>query len=176
MLQFLLILLRNPFFLLGLATFVLIVFYHNRLVKGHAQAEALLEKLEMTLQKRKAFLQALSHEAANHTPELAARARTIPVPERVPMLEDDLEARFEEERLLEEEIEALMEEMDAMLPATSRKGFTALQSQAQALNHEIAQARQAYNAAARSFNLRIDSFPSGLIAGIMNVRRQELFL
>ena len=176
MLQFFFILLRNPIFILGMATFVLIVFYHNRLVKSQTQVEEALEKLEMALLKRKHLLLELAREAGSHISGMAARAKAIPMPERVSMLKDDLEARFEEERLLAEEIEDLLGEMDTGIPEASRKAFAALQSQAHALDQEIALARQVYNAAARSFNLRIDSFPSGLIAGIMNIRRQELFL
>lgn len=176
MLQFLFVLLRNPVFLLGIATFIAIAYYYNRLVKAYAHVEETLEQLGNTLKKRRPMLLELAHLAQTHAPDLAIEIDQLHLPENMPVLKDDLAVRFEEESDLSTAWTNLVDKMEREARVQKNDAFQLAARQARSLETEVLGAQQAYNAAARAFNLQTDSFPSGLIASILNVRRQELFV
>lgn len=57
----------------------------------------------------------------------------------------------------------------------ANSNFLDLQRQLQAIEDDIQKARRYYNATVRDYNIRIESFPSNLVAQQMNYGRREFF-
>lgn len=57
----------------------------------------------------------------------------------------------------------------------SNANFMDLQNQLRTIENELAQARKYYNATAREFNTKIESFPSSIVAKGMKLKKQPYF-
>jgi LemA protein len=57
----------------------------------------------------------------------------------------------------------------------AQTGFQNLQSRITALENQIADRREFYNESVNTYNIRIESFPDGLIARQMNLQPQAMF-
>ncbi len=174
MFQFVLILLRNPFFLIGTGLFVGFAVYYNRLLKAYAHVERSLEELDEVLTRRRQLAANVANPAG--TGNLAQRLQQLELPEQASLLTDDLTARFEEEYALGIELELLIQSIHSGQEMAADAGFQSWSKEINAANLAIGIARQTYNMEARSFNLKIESFPTGLIAHLLNILPQPLFI
>ena len=173
MFQFFLILLRNPIFLIGTAIFIAFAVYYNRLLRSLTQTESKLEALEQVLILRRKLVRTVVHPEGSGV--LGRHLGLLEMPESIPMLTDDLVARFEEERALGEDLEQLIRDMDEDKDAAKDSGYQEWKKQVEQLNQELAVARADYNNSARAFNLTINSFPGGLVANVTRMNEQEIF-
>jgi LemA protein len=55
------------------------------------------------------------------------------------------------------------------------KNFIDLQNQLVEIEDQLQYARRYYNGSVRNYNIRVESFPSNLIAGIFNYKQEEYF-
>ncbi len=55
------------------------------------------------------------------------------------------------------------------------QNFLSLQNQLSEIEDQIQFARRYYNGAVRDYNIRVESFPSMLIASVFNFRKEEFF-
>lgn len=174
MFQFVLILLRNPFFLIGTGIFVGFAVYYNHLLKAYAHVERSLEELEEVLTRRRQLAANVVNPAG--TGNLAHHLQQLELPEQTPLLTDDLPARFEEEYALGIELESLINSIHTDQEMAADTGFQSWCKQINETNVAIGIAKHTYNMEARSFNLKIESFPAGLIAYLLKIPSQPLFM
>lgn len=174
MFQFLLILLRNPFFLIGTGLFVGFAVYYNHLLKAYAHVERSLEELEEALTQRRQLAVNVVNPAGKGN--LAQHLQQLELPEQTPLLADDLSARFEEEHALGIELDLVIQTIHTDQEMAADADFQAWCKQINTKNQAIGIARHTYNMEARSFNFKIESFPAGLIAHLLKIPPQPLFM
>jgi len=88
---------------------------------------------------------------------------------------ETLAQRGEAENALSDQVRHLFALVEDYPDLRADRGFRELQKQLTAIEDQIQLARRYYNGAVRNYNIRVESFPSNLIAGLARFRAEEFF-
>lgn len=86
-----------------------------------------------------------------------------------------VEERAEAENQLTGTLKTLFAVAEAYPELQANQNFLDLQSQLQTLEGEIAESRKYYNATVKTYNNKVEMFPSSIIANIFNFSRKPMF-
>lgn len=86
-----------------------------------------------------------------------------------------IEGRIQGENMLQGTLRSLFAIAEAYPDLKANQNFLDLQSQLQRIEDDIANSRKYYNAVVKEFNIKTESFPSNIIAGIFNFTRRTMF-
>jgi len=86
-----------------------------------------------------------------------------------------IEGRIEGENMLQNTLRSLFAIAEAYPDLKANQNFLDLQAQLQKIEDDIANARKYYNAVVKEFNIKTESFPTNIIAGIFNFTRKTMF-
>ena len=86
-----------------------------------------------------------------------------------------IEGRIEGENMLQNTLRSLFAIAEAYPDLKANQNFLDLQGQLQKIEDDIANARKYYNAVVKEFNIKTESFPTNIIAGIFNFTRKTMF-
>lgn len=86
-----------------------------------------------------------------------------------------IEGRIEGENMLQNTLRSLFAIAEAYPDLKANQNFLELQGQLQRIEDDIANARKYYNAVVKEFNIKMESFPTNIIAGIFNFTRKTMF-
>lgn len=93
---------------------------------------------------------------------MAADARTV-------------EDKVKGENMLQGTLRSLFAIAEAYPDLKANQNFLDLQSQLQKIEDDIANSRKYYNAVVKEYNVKTESFPSNIIAGIFSFTRKTMF-
>ncbi|NPU84506.1 MAG: LemA family protein [Syntrophaceae bacterium] len=157
------------------AIFIVSVSIYNGLVRGRNTMESTWADVDVLLKKRYDLV-----------PNLAEAVRAYAAHERA--LFDKLsEARFaaagaptpaaktKAENALTEAVRGLFAVAEAYPDLKASEEFMKLQQQLRELEDSIEGARRTYNAVVREFNIRIEAFPSNVIATWFDFKKADFF-
>lgn len=164
-----------------LAVIVLIalyaVFIYNGLVRARQMAEEAWSGIDVQLKRRADLIPNLietvkgyaAHEKSTfeEVVELRNRAQAVP--------QGDVAGRAQVEGLLGQALGRVLALAEAYPDLKASENFAELQSSLETLESEIQMARRYYNGAARDLNVKVESFPSNLIAGQFGFAKREYF-
>lgn len=162
--------------LVVVAALYLIVTY-NGLVKARQMAKEAWSGIDVQLKRRANLIPNLvetvkayaSHEMETFSwvTELRARAGQVD--------DDDVTARAESESMLSDALVKLMAVAEAYPDLKANSNFQDLQQQLSDIEAEIQMSRRYYNGAARALNVKVESFPSNLIANNFGFSQMDYF-
>jgi LemA protein len=151
------------------------VVIYNSLVRGRNTVESTWADVDVLLKKRYDLV-----------PNLAEAVRGYAAHERA-LFDKLAEARFaaagapspaektKAENALTEAVRGLFAVAEAYPDLKASEEFLKLQQQLRELEDSIEAARRTYNGVVREFNIRIESFPSNIIATWFEFRKAEFF-
>jgi LemA protein len=99
--------------------------------------------------------------------ELRARAQSLPV--------GDVAGRAQVEGMLSQALGRLLAVAEAYPDLKANQNFMQLQTTLETLEGEIQMSRRYYNGAARDLNIKVESFPSNLVAGAFGFEKADYF-
>lgn len=167
------------FLLIGLiiAIVVYLIFTYNGLVKARQMAKEAWSGIDIQLKRRANLIPNLvetvkgyaTHEMETFTwvTELRANAER--------MDDDDVAGRAKSEGLLGGALVKLMAVAEAYPELKANQNFLDLQEELNTIEGEIQMSRRYYNGAARSLNVKVESFPSNLIANNFGFAQADYF-
>jgi LemA protein len=166
------------YFLIALAVIVLaVIFFYNGLVKARQMAEEAWSGIDVQLKRRADLIPNLvetvkgyaAHEkqTLEQVIELRNRAQAIPA--------GDVQARSAAEGLLGQALGRIMAIAEAYPDLKASENFAELQRALDNIEGELQMARRYYNGAARELNIKVESFPSNLIAGPFGFQKKPFF-
>src|SRR5690606_13296105 len=88
---------------------------------------------------------------------------------------DDVVGRAQVEGMLGQALGRLFAVAEAYPDLKANENFIQLQNSLEALESEIQMSRRYYNGAARELNIKVESFPSSLVANMFGFRQAEYF-
>jgi LemA protein len=138
---------------LAVAGYVIIAY--NGLVKARQMVREAWSGIDVQL-KRRADLTALR-----------ARAQSLP--------RDDVAGRAQAEGMLGQALGRLFAVAEAYPDLKANENFVQLQASLETLESEIQMSRRYYNGAARDLNIKVESFPSNLVANTFGFSQAEFF-
>jgi LemA protein len=170
----------------GFGTFLLIiaaviaayvVLVYNGLVKARQMMREAWSGIDVQLKRRADLIPNLietvkgyaQHErkTLEEVTELRARAQSLP--------RDDVAGRAQVEGMLGQALGRLFAVAEAYPDLKANENFAQLQGSLETLESEIQMSRRYYNGAARDLNIKVESFPSNLVANTFGFRQAEFF-
>jgi LemA protein len=170
----------------GFGTFLLIiaaviaayvVLVYNGLVKARQMMREAWSGIDVQLKRRADLIPNLietvkgyaQHErkTLEEVTELRARAQSLP--------RDDVAGRAQVEGMLGQALGRLLAVAEAYPDLKANENFAQLQGSLETLESEIQMSRRYYNGAARDLNIKVESFPSNLVANTFGFRQAEFF-
>ncbi len=154
-----------------------IVFIYNGLVRSRQMAEEAWSGIDVQLKRRADLIPNLietvkgyaAHEKTTleEVVELRNKAQAIPA--------GDVAGRAQAEGLLGQALGRVMALAEAYPDLKANQNFSELQASLETMESEIQMARRYYNGAARDLNVKVESFPSNLVAGQFGFAKREYF-
>lgn len=163
---------------LAVVVIVLLIYFasaYNRFVKERNYIKEAWSGIDVQLKRRNDLIPNLvesvrgymSHE--NKVLENIARLRSRT------MGAESVKERAQAEDELTNALKTLFAVAEAYPDLKANQNFLDLQGQLSSIENEIQYARRYYNGRVRDYNIRVDSFPSNLIANIFDFKREEFF-
>ncbi len=154
-----------------------VVFIYNGLVKARQMKEEAWSGIDVQLKRRADLIPNLietvkgyaAHEKSTFEEVVNLRNRAQAVPA------GDVEGRAQAEGLLGQAIGKLFALAEAYPDLKANQNFLELQRSLETLESEIQMSRRYYNGSARDLNVKVESFPSNLIAGQFGFAKAPYF-
>jgi LemA protein len=156
---------------------VIAVFLYNGLVRARQMAEEGWSGIDVQLKRRADLIPNLietvkgyaAHEKTTleEIVELRNKAQAVPA--------GDVAARGVAEGLLSQALGRVMAIAEAYPDLKASQNFAELQRSLDGIEGEIQMARRYYNGATRDLNIKVESFPSNLLAGPFGFRKRAFF-
>ena len=167
--------------LIGLAIVALVALYaiviYNGLVKARQMKEEAWSGIDVQLKRRTDLIPNLietvkgyaAHEKGTleNVVELRNRAQAVP--------SGDVAGRAAAEGMLSQALGRLFALAEAYPDLKANQNFAELQRSLETTEGEIQMARRYYNGAARDLNVRVESFPSNLVANTFKFEKAPFF-
>ena len=161
--------------LLLAALVVAVIVIYNGLVRLRVQSDSAWADIDVQLKRRHDLIPNLvetvkgyaAHERSTFEKVTEARTRA--------MSAGGPAARAQAEGMLTDALRTLFAVAENYPQLRATENFTQLQTQISEVEDHIQLARRYYNAVVRDLNIRIEQFPSNLVAGLFNFRRREFF-
>lgn len=154
-----------------------VIFIYNGLVKSRQMKEEAWSGIDVQLKRRADLIPNLietvkgyaAHEKSTFEEVVTLRNRAQAVPA------GDVEGRAQAEGLLGQAIGKLFALAEAYPDLKANQNFLELQRSLETLEGEIQMSRRYYNGAARDLNVKVESFPSNLVAGQFGFAKAPYF-
>lgn len=154
-----------------------VVFIYNGLVKARQMKEEAWSGIDVQLKRRADLIPNLietvkgyaAHEKTTFEEVIAMRNRAQAVPA------GDVEGRAQAEGMLSQALGKLFALAEAYPDLKANTNFLELQRSLEAIEGELQMSRRYYNGAARDLNVKVESFPSNLVAGQFGFSKAPYF-
>ncbi len=154
-----------------------VIFIYNALVRARQMVQEAWSGIDVQLKRRADLIPNLietvkgyaGHErkTLEEVTELRTRAQNLP--------RDDVAGRAQVEGMLSQALGRLLAVAEAYPDLKANQNFMQLQTTLETLESEIQMSRRYYNGAARDLNIKVESFPSNLVANSFNFTKAEYF-
>ncbi|MBY3135312.1 LemA family protein [Rhizobium laguerreae] len=154
-----------------------LVFVYNGLVRARQMAEEAWSGIDVQLKRRADLIPNLietvkgyaAHEKSTleEVVELRNKAQAVPP--------GDVAGRAQAEGLLGQALGRVIALAEAYPDLKANENFAELQASLETMEGELQMARRYYNGAARDLNVKVESFPSNLVAGQFGFAKREYF-
>ena len=167
--------------MIGLAIAAVVVLYaiilYNSLVKARQVKEEAWSGIDVQLKRRADLIPNLietvkgyaahEKETLEKVVELRNRAQAVPA--------GDIAGRAQAEGLLSQALGRIFALAEAYPDLKANQNFAELQETLETLENEIQMSRRYYNGAARDLNVKVESFPSNLVASLFKFLKAPYF-
>lgn len=162
---------------IGVAVILYLVFVYNGLVNARQMAEEAWSGIDVQLKRRADLIPNLietvkgyaAHEKSTLEEVVTLRNRAQAVPE------GDVAARAAAEGALSQALGRVFALAEAYPDLKANENFAELQRSLETIEGEIQMSRRYYNGAARDLNVKVESFPSNLIANAFRFVKASYF-
>ncbi len=154
-----------------------LVFVYNGLVKARQMAEEAWSGIDVQLKRRADLIPNLietvkgyaghEKETLENVVELRNKAQAVPA--------GDVAGRAQAEGLLGAALGRIIALAEAYPDLKANENFLELQKSLETVEGEIQMSRRYYNGAARDLNVKVESFPSNLVAGQFGFSKKPYF-
>ena len=154
-----------------------VVFLYNSLVKSRQMAEEAWSGIDIQLKRRADLIPNLietvkgyaAHEKGTFEEVVKLRNQAQAVPS------GDVAGRAQAEGLLSQALGKVIALAEAYPDLKANQNFSELQQSLESIESEVQMARRYYNGAARDLNVKVESFPSNLVAGPFGFTKAAFF-
>ncbi|MBB4478851.1 LemA family protein [Rhizobium etli] len=154
-----------------------IVFIYNGLVRSRQMAQEAWSGIDVQLKRRADLIPNLietvkgyaAHEKSTLEEVVSLRNKAQAVPS------GDVAGRAQVEGLLGQALGRVIALAEAYPDLKANQNFAELQASLETMEGELQMSRRYYNGAARDLNVKVESFPSNLVAGQFGFAKRDYF-
>lgn len=154
-----------------------VVFIYNGLVRSRQMAQEAWSGIDVQLKRRADLIPNLietvkgyaAHEKSTLEEVVSLRNKAQAVPS------GDVAGRAQVEGLLGQALGRVIALAEAYPDLKANQNFAELQDSLETMEGELQMSRRYYNGAARDLNVKVESFPSNLVAGQFGFAKREYF-
>jgi len=162
------------------AGIVIIVFFwfvgtYNMLVRYRNMVRESFSTMDVYMKKRYDLIPNLVETVKGYANHESATLERVIEARNSAQNSRSLEERAEDETLLNGSLKSLFALSEAYPDLKANTNFMNLQKQMQSVEVDIANSRKYYNAVVRDYNIKIESFPSSIIASAFNFEKEQQF-
>ena len=167
------------YILIGIVVLVAlyVVMIYNGLVKSRQMAEEAWSGIDVQLKRRADLIpnliETVKGYAAHEKGTLEEVVRLRTQAQAVPA--GDVAGRAQAEGLLSQALGKVIALAEAYPDLKANQNFSELQASLETIEGEIQMSRRYYNGAARDLNVKVESFPSNLVAGQFGFAKKQYF-
>ncbi|MFW6264476.1 MAG: LemA family protein [Bacillota bacterium] len=151
------------------------IFFYNRLVVLRQRVKNSWSQVDVQLKRRYDLIPNLvnvvkayaKHEKETFTRITEARSQAVSA--------DSTKKQAEAENFLSSALQNLFAVVENYPELKANENFRELQNDLSETENKIAFARQFYNDTVQNYNIRVETFPSNIIAGIIGFKQEEFF-
>ncbi|MEQ8400599.1 MAG: LemA family protein [Roseitalea porphyridii] len=153
------------------------IFIYNALVRARQMVQEAWSGIDVQLKRRADLIPNLvetvkgyaghEKETLERVTEMRTRAQNVP--------SDDVAGRAAAEGLLSQALGRLFAVAESYPDLKANQNFAELQEALETVEREIQMARRYYNGSARELNVKVESFPSNLVAKSFNFVQADYF-
>lgn len=167
-----------PFALIGLVIILIIwvIGAYNGFVKLRNKVEEAFSTMDVYLKKRYDLIPNIVETVKGYAKHEAQTLQNVIEARNMAASATTTEGRVEGENALQSTLKSLFAIAEAYPDLKANQNFISLQAQLTEMEGEIANARKYYNAIVKTFNTKVEMFPSNIIAKIFNFTRKTLFV
>jgi len=168
-----------PGFLIPLIIIVIILIWfaasYNGFVKLRNMVREAFSTMDVYMKKRYDLIPNLVETVKGYAKHEAGTLEKVTAARNAAASATTVEGRIEGENALTATLKNLFAVAEAYPDLKANANFMDLQRQLQSVESEIANSRKYYNAIVRDFNIKVESFPSNIIAAIFGFKRELMF-
>ncbi|MBB6482918.1 LemA family protein [Rhizobium lusitanum] len=154
-----------------------VVFIYNGLVRARQVAEEAWSGIDVQLKRRADLIpnlvETVKGYAGHENKTLVEVTQARNAAQAVPA--GDVAGRAAAEGILSQALGRLMAVSEAYPDLKANTGFVELQQSLEKTENEIQMSRRYYNGAARDLNVKVETFPNNLIAGLFGFVKKAYF-
>ena len=166
-------------FLVILAIIVLFVFFvislYNRLVRLRNGREQAFADVDVQLRQRHDLIPQLVEAVKGYMKHEREVLITVTEARANAMKASTIDEKIEAETKLSGALQGLRVSLEAYPDLKASQNFLDLQNEISDVENKIAAARRFFNSATKELNVAVETFPSNIIAGMFNFKREKMF-
>lgn len=166
---------------LGLIVFFVVcmacvVALYNNLVIKRNTVERAFAQIDVLLRRRHDLIGNLVETVKGYAAHEKATFENVAKARSAVSSAKDVDGRAQAEGMLTGALKTLFAVSENYPQLKANENFTALQNQLAETENEIAGARQGYNQSVMQYNVSLEAFPSNMIAGLFNFKKEKEYL
>lgn len=168
-----------PGFLIPLIIIVIILIWltasFNGFVKMRNMVREAFSTMDVYMKKRYDLIPNLVETVKGYAKHEATTLENVTSARNAAASATTVEGRLQGENALTATLKNLFAVAEAYPDLKANTNFMDLQRQLQSIESEIANARKYYNAVVRDLNIKIESFPSNIVAKVFGFKQETMF-
>ncbi|MDI3535761.1 MAG: LemA protein [Eubacteriaceae bacterium] len=147
----------------------------NSFVKIKNQVEEAFSTMDVYLKKRYDLIPNLVETVKGYASHESETFQKVTAARTAAMNAGSIDEKIANENALSGTLKSLFAVAEAYPQLQANTNFLDLQNQLKMIEDDIANARKYYNANVREMNTKVEMFPSNIVAGMFNFKKQPFF-
>ncbi|HKL42624.1 MAG TPA: LemA family protein [Clostridia bacterium] len=166
------------YLLIGVAVLVLfyIIAIYNGFIKLRNSVDESFSTMDVYMKKRYDLIPNLVETVKGYAKHEQETLEKVIQARNMAMASDSINEKQANENMLTGTLKSLFALSESYPELKADTQFLDLQKQLQKVEEDIANARKYYNAVVKTFNTKVESFPSNIVAGIFNFKKYPFFI
>jgi LemA protein len=179
MLRIIFAIVRNPAFLVGMVLVITGALLYNRLIRARTKVEEALSLLAAQLNRRRSIGEQLNDWLSQH--ELAGKKIEKELIRQESealsgLSREAIPGRASEEAWFGKEVRRVFNELRKENKLQEDESLNRMWENLQQTDESLEKAERYYNALVREYNVKVESFPSGMLAVLLNMQKLPFFV
>jgi len=154
---------------------LLVIGMYNSLVRGRYQVREGFSGIDVQLKRRHDLIPNLIETVQGYADFEKGVLADVTRLRTAAMSDDSLQDRERDENALSAALKTLFAVAENYPDLKANASFLDLQNDLSEIESNIQSARRYYNATVRDYNIRVESFPSNIVAGMFGFQREPFF-